>query len=424
VLFIDLDEFKVFNDSLGHTAGDAFLMQIARRFSASVRGIDTISRSVVTQGTSPVANEASLARVGGDEFTILLEGISDCGDAIRVAERIQELLRIPFVIEGQEVVTTASIGIAFCAISYANSEDLVRDAEIAMYRAKREGKARYQVFDVAMHTVAVKRLRLETDLRRALELGEFRVHYQPIVALESGKIAGFEALSRWQRPEGLLLPAHFIQIAEEIGLILPMNRQLLREACLQLRAWHSQFPCDPPLTMSVNISPKEFAQPDLAAQIKTILLEVGIHPSSINVEIQETIAMADPQRSSLVLSELKALGVHISIDDFGTGYSSLSRLQGFPVDSLKIDRAFISKIDTDNETSEIVRIIIMLAHNLGLEVVAEGAETAEQVRLLTQLKCELVQGYFFARPGDHAAAQALLMNTYTLGARPSPIADI
>ncbi|MGA2647252.1 MAG: EAL domain-containing protein [Candidatus Sulfotelmatobacter sp.] len=424
VLFIDLDDFKVFNDSLGHAAGDSLLIQIARRLTASIRSVDTISRPALVQGTNLVAIEASLARLGGDEFTVLLEDIKDCGDAIRVAERIQERLSSPFVVEGQEVVTTASIGIDFCSASYINSEELVRDAEIAMYRAKREGKARYQVFDAAMHTVAVKRLRVETDLRRALELGEFRVHYQPIVSLESGKIAGFEALSRWQRPEGLLLPAHFIQIAEEIGLILPMNRQLLREACLQLRAWHSQFPCDPPLTMSVNISPKEFAQPDLAAQIKTILLEVGIQPGDINVEITETIAMADPRRSSLVLSELKALGVHISIDDFGTGYSSLSRLQGFPVDSLKIDRAFISKIDTDNETSEIVRIIIMLAHNLGLKVVAEGAETAEQVHLLTQLKCELVQGYFFARPGDHAAAQALLLNTYTLGARPSPIAVI
>jgi diguanylate cyclase (GGDEF)-like protein/PAS domain S-box-containing protein len=424
VLFIDLDDFKVFNDSLGHAAGDSLLIQIARRLTASIRSVDTISRPALVQGTNLVAIEASLARLGGDEFTVLLEDIKDCGDAIRVAERIQERLSSPFVVEGQEVVTTASIGIDFCSASYINSEELVRDAEIAMYRAKREGKARYQVFDAAMHTVAVKRLRVETDLRRALELGEFRVHYQPIVSLESGKIAGFEALSRWQRPEGLLLPAHFIQIAEEIGLILPMNRQLLREACLQLRAWHSQFPCDPPLTMSVNISPKEFAQPDLAAQIKTILLEVGIQPGDINVEITETIAMADPRRSSLVLSELKALGVHISIDDFGTGYSSLSRLQGFPVDSLKIDRAFISKIDTDNETSEIVRIIIMLAHNLGLKVVAEGAETAEQVHLLTQLKCELVQGYFFARPGDHAAAQALLLNTYTLGARPSPIAAI
>jgi len=408
VLFIDLDQFKVFNDSLGHAAGDTLLVQIGRRLSASVRGVDTISRSVLAQDASPVATEASLARVGGDEFTVLLEGIKDCGDAIRVAERIQERLRIPFVVEGQEVVTTASIGIAFCGTSYTNSEDLVRDAEIAMYRAKREGKARSQVFDTAMHTIAVKRLRLETDLRRALERREFRVHYQPIVSLQSGKIVGFEALSRWQRPEGLLSPAHFIQIAEETGIILPMNRLLLREACLQLRAWHSEFPCDPPLTISVNVTPKEFAQPDLADQMKTILVETGVHPSSINVEITETIAMADPQRSSLVLAELKALGVHISIDDFGTGYSSLSRLQGFPVDTLKIDRAFISKIDTDSETSEIVRIIVMLAHNLGLKVVAEGAETAEQVRVLRQLKCELVQGYFFAPPGDHAAAQALL----------------
>jgi diguanylate cyclase (GGDEF)-like protein/PAS domain S-box-containing protein len=422
VLFIDVDEFKIFNDSLGHAAGDALLIQIARRLSVSIRGVDTISRSVRTQGTSLVASEASLARLGGDEFTILLEDIRDCGDAIRVAERIQERLSIPFDVQGQEVVTTASIGIAFCATSYTNSEDLVRDAEIAMYRAKREGKARCQVFDNAMHALAVKRLRLETDLRRALELGEFRVHYQPIVSLQSGKIVGFEALSRWARPEGLLSPAHFIQIADETGIILPMNRLLLREACLQLRAWHSQFPCDPPLTLSVNITPKEFAQPDLAAQIGAILVEVGIHPSSINIEITETIAMADPQRSSLVLSELKTLGVHISIDDFGTGYSSLSRLQGFPVDTLKIDRIFISKIDTDSETSEIVRIIITLAHNLGLKVVAEGAETAGQVSLLKELKCELVQGYFFARPGDHAAAQALLMSTYTAEARPLPTA--
>ena len=420
VLFIDLDEFKVFNDSLGHAAGDALLIQIARRLTASIRGVDTISRSVLTQGANYVASEASLARVGGDEFTILLEGVRDCGDAIRVAERIQERLGIPFVVEGQEVVTAASIGIAFCASSYTNSEDLVRDAEIAMYRAKREGKARCQVFDNAMHVVAVQRLRLETALRRALELGEFRVHYQPIVSLQSGKIAGFEALSRWQRPEGLLSPAHFIHIAEETGIILPLNRLLLREACLQLRAWHSQFPCDPPLTISVNVTPKEFAQPDLAAQIGAILGEVGVDPSSIHVEITETIAMADPQKSSLVLSELKTLGVHLSIDDFGTGYSSLSRLQGFPVDTLKIDRTFISKMDTDSETNEIVRIIVTLAHNLGLKVVAEGAETAEQVSLLKELKCELVQGYFFARPGDHVAAQALLMKSYVAAARTLP----
>ena len=419
VLFIDLDEFKVFNDSLGHAAGDVLLVQISRRLTVSIRGVDTIARSGPMQGTNTFASEESLARLGGDEFTILLEDIRDCGDAIRVAERIQERLSTPFVVEGQDVVTTASIGIAFCAASYANSEDLVRDAEIAMYRAKREGKARCQVFDNAMHTLAVKRLRLETDLCRALELGEFRVHYQPIVSLQTGKIVGFEALSRWQRPEALLSPAHFIEIAEETGIILPMNRLLLREACLQLRAWHTQFPCDPPLTMSVNITPKEFAQPDLAAQIGTILTEVGIDPSSIDVEITETIAMADPQRSSQVLSELKTLGVHLSIDDFGTGYSSLSRLQGFPVETLKIDRTFISKMDTD---SEIVRIIVMLAHNFGLRVVAEGAETAEQVSLLKQMKCELVQGYFFARPGDNTAVQALLMNNHTMEVPQSPTA--
>ena len=418
VLFIDLDEFKVFNDSLGHAAGDSLLIQIARRLTVSIRAVDAVSRPAPMQSANTFASEESLARLGGDEFTILLEEIRDCGDAIRVSERIQQRLAVPFVVEGHEVVMTASIGIAFCGASYTNPEDLVRDAEIAMYRAKREGKARCQVSDSAMHTLAVKRFGLETALRRALELGEFRVHYQPIVSLESGKIVGFEALSRWERPEGLLLPAHFIQIADETGIILPMNRLLLREACLQLRAWHSQFPCDPPLTMSVNITPKEFAQPDLTAQIGTILGEVGISSNSINVEITENIAMADPQRSSLVLSELKALGVHLSIDDFGTGYSSLSRLQGFPVDTLKIDRSFISKMETD---SEIVRIIIMLAHNLGLKVVAEGAETAEQVRLLKQLKCELAQGYFFARPGDHAAAQALLMSA-TVEARPSPTA--
>jgi PAS domain S-box-containing protein len=409
VLFIDIDEFKVFNDSLGHAAGDALLIQIARRLTVSIRGVDTISRSGSLQGGSGLVSEESLARLGGDEFTVLLEDIRDCGDAIRVAERIQERLSIPFVVEGQELVTTASIGIAFCATSYAKSEELVRDAEIAMYRAKREGKARCQVFDNAMHTSAVKRLRLETDLRRALELGEFRVHYQPIVSLQSGKITGFEALSRWERPEGLLSPAHFIQIADETGIILPMNRLLLREACLRLRAWHSQFPCDPPLTMSVNVTPKEFAQPDLAVQIGAILGEVGIDPRSIDVEITENVAMADPQRSNLVLWELKTLGVHLSIDDFGTGYSSLSRLQGFPVDTLKIDRSFISKMDTDGE---IVRIIIMMAHNFGLRVVAEGAETAEQVSLLKQMGCDLAQGYFFARPGDHAAAQALLMSTH------------
>jgi PAS domain S-box-containing protein len=408
VLFIDLDEFKVFNDSLGHAAGDVLLVQISRRLTISIRGVDTIARSGPMQGTNTFASEESLARLGGDEFTILLEDIRDCGDAIRVAERIQERLSIPFVVEGQNIVTTASIGIAFCAASYANSEDLVRDAEIAMYRAKREGKARCQVFDNAMHTLAVKRLRLETDLRRALELGEFRVHYQPIVSLHTGMIAGFEALTRWQRPEGILAPIEFIAVAEEIGLIIPMNRQLLREACQHLRSWQSEFPSCPPLTMSVNITSREFAQPDLASEIGKALEETGVDPGCVQLEIVERIAMGDAEKSGHVLSRLKALGVRLSIDDFGTGYSSLSRLRRIPVDTLKIDRAFISSINSDPESREIVRIIIMLAHNLGLKVVAEGAETQEHINLLKQLNCEMAQGYFFSRPADDQAMLRLL----------------
>jgi PAS domain S-box-containing protein len=418
VLFIDVDEFKVFNDSLGHTAGDALLIQIGRRLTASLRGADTVSRPRVIQEAGSTT-DASLARLGGDEFTVLLEDIRDSTDAIRVAERIQERMGIPFLVDAHEVVTTASIGIAFGARSYSDSEDLIRDAEIAMYRAKREGKARYQVFDNAMHTLAVKRLRLETDLRRGLELGEFRVHYQPIVSLQSGKVVGFEALSRWQRPEGLALPGEFIAVADETGIILPINRLLLREACQHLRSWHSQFPSDSPLMIAVNITPKQFAQPDLAAQIEVILEEGGVDPCNVDLEITETIAMADAERSGVVLSQLKGLGVHLSIDDFGTGYSSLSRLQSFPVDAIKIDRAFVSKMDTDVETREMVRIIIMLAHNLGLRVVAEGVETEEQMNQLKRLECEMAQGYFFSRPADQEAALDFLRTHNSEGAKPT-----
>jgi PAS domain S-box-containing protein len=419
VLFIDIDEFKVFNDSLGHPTGDALLIQIGRRLTASLRGVDTVSRPRLIQGAGTSSDDESLARLGGDEFTVLLEDIRDSSDAIRVAERIQERMGIPFLVDAHEVVIAASIGIAFSASSYSDSEDLVRDAEIAMYRAKREGKARYQVFDNAMHTLAVKRLRLETDLRRGLELGEFRVHYQPIVSLQSGRVVGFEALSRWQRPEGLALPGQFIAVADETGIILPINRLLLREACQQLRLWHSQVPSAPPLMISINITPKQFAQPDLAAQIEVILEEGSVDPGHVDLEITETIAMADAERSGVVLSELKGLGVHLSIDDFGTGYSSLSRLQSFPVDAIKIDRAFVSKMDKDVETREMVRIIIMLAHNLGLTVVAEGVETEEQMDQLKHLECEMAQGYFFSRPADQEAALEFLRARNSKDAKPT-----
>jgi predicted signal transduction protein with EAL and GGDEF domain len=415
VLLIDVDEFKVINDSLGHSAGDQLLIQIGQRLKDSVRRVDTVSRPRVNDVPGRLANDDTLARLGGDEFTILLDDIRDPIEAVRVAERIQEELAPPFVVNKEQIVISASIGIASSTSPHTLAEELLRDADIAMYRAKRAGKARCEVSDVAMHANAVKRLRLETDLRKALDQGEFRVHYQPIVSLQTGKITGFEALTRWQRPEGMLSPAAFITVAEEIGLIIPMNRQLLREACQNLRGWQSEFPSNPPLTMSVNITPKEFAQPDLASEIRKCLEETGVDPSCLQLEIVETIAMGDAEKSGQVLAKLKALGVRLSIDDFGTGYSSLSRLRRIPVDTLKIDRAFISNMDSDPENREIVRVIIMLAHNLGLKVVAEGTETEEQVNLLKQLNCEMTQGYFFSRPADSVAMSKLLAGN--LGAR-------
>ncbi len=413
VLFIDVDEFKVYNDSLGHAAGDELLIQIGQRLTSSLRGFDTISRQVAPKDADVSTAGDTLARLGGDEFAVLLDDIQDPSDGIRVAERIQEKLKAPFQVNGQEMVISASIGMALRTAPSTRAEDLLRDAEIAMYRAKRAGKACCEVFDAAMHASAVNRLRLETDLRKALELGQFKVHYQPIVSLRSGKITGFEALSRWQRPEGMVLPGEFIRVLDETGLILPVNRALLRESCELLRSWHSRFPLEPPLTMSVNITPKQFAQPELASEIGLILEQTGVTPSSLQLEIMETIAMGDAERAGGVLSELKALGVRLSIDDFGTGYSSLSRLQRFPVDTLKIDRSFISNMDKDSESREIVRTVIMLAHNLGLTVVAEGTETEEQVNQLKQLECELAQGYFFSRPADAKAMLELLVSSYS-----------
>ncbi len=399
VLFVDIDEFKVVNDSLGHSAGDELLVQVAKRMTASFREIDSITRP----GTAE-----TFARLGGDEFTVLLEDVFTPSAAIRLAQRIQQNLAVPFELSGHRIVIAASIGVALSGASYDRAEDLLRDAEIAMYRAKRAGKARAEVFDPAMHSSAVRRLKMETDLRRALENGELTVYYQPIVSLQSVRITGFEALSRWRHPDGMVPPAEFIPVADESGLILPINRQLLVDACQQLRAWQAQFNCDPPLTMSMNITPKQFGQPDLAREISALLNQTGVAPGTIHLEIMETIAMGDADRAQGVLSDLKALGVRLSIDDFGTGYSSLSRLPRFPVDCLKIDRVFISSMINDHDSHEIVRLIIMLAHSLGLKVVAEGTETEDQIRELQRLDCEMAQGYLFSPPVDSEAASQLL----------------
>ena len=407
VLFVDIDEFKVFNDSLGRSAGDDLLIQVARRLAASFRDTDTVSRSAELDSDSM---QDGLARLGGDEFTVLLEDVLNPSDAIRVAERIQQKLAIPFAAEGQQIVISASIGVVSSRNSYSSAEEVLRDGEIAMHRAKQAGRARCELFDPAMHSRAVQRLRLETDLRRGLENGELLVYYQPIISLASGKIAGFEALSRWLTPRGLVSPAEFIPVADETGLIVPMNQALLRVACQQLRDWQDRFGCDPPLTMSINLAPKQFGIPELAMEISTVLRDIGIAPETISFEIMETVAMEDAERALLVLSELKALGVRLSIDDFGTGYSSLSRLPRFPIDALKIDRSFISDMHSNDESREIVRLIIMLAHSIGLKVVAEGTETLNQIEVLKGLGCEMAQGYFYSPPVSAQSASELLMS--------------
>jgi PAS domain S-box-containing protein len=405
VLFLDVDEFRVFNDSLGHRAGDDLLRQIAGRLTNCLRETDTISR--VETGSASLA-DSTIARIGGDEFTVLVEGLHNPSDGIRISQRIQQKLASPFDVEGTTVSLSVSVGIAFPENQTRTAEDLLRDAEIAMYRAKQRGRAGCEIFDNAMHVSAIERLQLETDMRRAVELGEFETYYQPIVELTNGRVVGLEALSRWQRPAGITMPSEFIELADATGLILPLNRQLFREACLQLKSWHRQFPSDPPLRVSVNLTPRQFAEEDLCAQFGSLLEETGVDPRCVDLEITETIAMADVERSFSVLTECKDLGVGISIDDFGTGYSSLSRLKHFSVNTLKIDRSFISAVHHDPDAQEIVRAIVVLAHNLGLKVVGEGVETENQEGFLRGVGCDFAQGYLYSRPAKPEMIETLL----------------
>jgi diguanylate cyclase (GGDEF)-like protein/PAS domain S-box-containing protein len=391
VLFLDLDRFKVVNDSLGHMIGDQLLIGIARRLERWLRPGDTI------------------ARLGGDEFAILLEDIVDVKDAIVVAERIQVELHQPFTLEGQEVFTSASIGIALSSAGYEKGEDLLRDADTAMYHAKGKGKARYEVFDRTMHGTAVALLQLETDLRRAVERDEFRLYFQAIVGIPTRKVVGFEALVRWQHPErGLLMPEEVIPLAEETGLILPIGKRVLREACQRMQEWHREYPTDPPLTITVNLSPQQFSQPDLVENIAQILDETQLPPDTLGLEITESLIMEKADFAISTLHRLRALNVRLLIDDFGTGYSSLSYLHRFPITTLKIDRSFVSRIESNREDREIIRTIVTLAQTLGMDVVAEGVETEEQLQHLQSLGCEKAQGYFFSKPLEHAEVAELI----------------
>ena len=396
VLFLDLDRFKVVNDSLGHVLGDQLLIAIACRLKACLRSGDTI------------------ARLGGDEFTILLEGFEDVSYAISVAERIQAELTLPFNLGEQEVFTTASIGIALSTRGYEKPEEILRDADNAMYRAKHLGKAQYKIFDSDMYGQAVALLQLETELRWAIERQEFRIHYQPIISLFTGKITGFEALVRWQHPQrGLLLPAQFMPTAIETKLSIPIDEWVMYEACRQIKLWQqlsSNGVLDiARLTISVNLCKYRLKYEQLLPQICQVLQETDLDASSLKLEIIENIIMEHGQGVTQKLNLLKSLGIQLEIDDFGTGYSSLARLHRFPIDGFKIDRSFISGNDRYERNRAIVETIVTLAQKLEVQVTAEGVETAEQLALLRELKCEYGQGYFFSKPLSSQAAEALLV---------------
>jgi diguanylate cyclase (GGDEF)-like protein len=391
VLFVDLDRFKSINDGLGHQSGDQLIVAAARRLSACLRQNDLVARDPA------FAREHLVARLGGDEFVILLDQVGSAEHAILVAERIMSVLAEPFDVADQRVFVTASVGITLSATGYANVEDIVRDADIAMYHAKRTGRARWMMFDQAMQRAAVSRLQMEADLRYAMDRGEFFLEYQPIVAPHDGRVRGFEALLRWRHSlHGLVPPARFIPIVEETGLIEPIGAWVLGEACRQLRAWQQAFDVD--LTMSVNVSAVQFTDDGLVGVVTRALAETGIAPATLKLELTETAVMADAESALAAFAQLKALGVRVSLDDFGTGYSSLSYLRRLPIDTLKIDRSFVSKLDCHDDKRQIVEVVLTLARALGMDVVAEGVETEAELTLLRAMGSDLVQGYYYYRP--------------------------
>jgi diguanylate cyclase (GGDEF)-like protein/PAS domain S-box-containing protein len=405
VLFMDLDGFKMINDSMGHLIGDQLLIGVANRLEKCLRSTDTVAR---------LGETFTVARLGGDEFTVLLDHIKDPGDAKRAADRMMKALALPFILGGKEVFTSVSIGIALSNSSYEQAEDILRDADTAMYRAKSLGKARYEVFDADMRASVMARLQLETDLRHALDREEFRNFYQPIVDLASGEIVGFEALLRWQHPtRGLLGPEEFIPVAEETGLIRELGWWNLREACRQITDWRAALPAHTHLTISVNLSAKQFLQPNLVEDISKLLCELALAPEALKLEITESTVMADPAAAVEMLQQIKSLGIRLAIDDFGTGYSSLSYLHRFPLDTLKIDRSFISGMGEEGEGMEIARTILPMANNLRLDVVAEGVETLQQVAMLKKLHCKYGQGFYFSRPLSAEGIAALLAGGLT-----------
>jgi diguanylate cyclase (GGDEF)-like protein/PAS domain S-box-containing protein len=396
VLFVDLDRFKVINDSLGHGVGDQLLIEVARRLEACLRPGDTV------------------ARLGGDEFAVLLEDVREPSEATRVATKVEVMLSKPFVVGGREIFPSASIGIALSESPTDRPADLLRDADTAMYRAKALGKARHVVFDSDMHDRAMAVLQLESDLRRAVERREFLVLYQPIVSLGTGGVVGVESLVRWRHPErGLLGPAEFIPFAEETGLIVHIGQQVLQESCRQMRTWHDRVLDGRPFAVSVNLSARQFAQTDLIDHVSGVLTDAGIQARSLRVEVTESVLIDNPDMAAEMLARLRRMDVRVSLDDFGTGYSSLAYLHRFRVDALKIDKSFVDRMDRSRENEQIVGTIAALGNNLGMEVIAEGVETAEQARQLRALHCANAQGFLFSKPIEAEAVSDMLSERRT-----------
>ena len=396
VLYMDLDQFKVINDSLGHEAGDELLIEVAHRLQSCLRPTDTA------------------ARLGGDEFTILLDEISGPADAIKVAERVASALKSPFTLGENQVFVTTSVGISLGTSDQTKPNDLLRDADVAMYEAKKEGKARYKMFDSAMHAQALQRLRMENGLRRAIEQDQLRVHYQPKISLATGRIVGMEALVRWEHPvRGLVPPGEFIPLAEETALINPLGHWVLREACRQTKQWRDDFPEAENMVMSVNLSVRQFQQPNLVGDLAEILRQTGLPAHALQLEITESVVTDDVYYAVGLLRELKDLGVELGIDDFGKGYSSLSALKHFPMDDLKIDRSFVDGLGEDVQDTAIVRLTVDLAHTVGMQAVGEGVETAGQLERLREMSCDMVQGFYFWKPLVPDAAATLLADPPT-----------
>ena len=392
VLFLDCDRFKVVNDSLGHHAGDSLLRLVAGRLNGCVRPGDVV------------------ARLGGDEFVVILEGVKDEAEAISVAERIQDSLAQPFYLDGRELFMSVSVGIAMSQPGVERPEDYLRDADLAMYRAKLRGRSRHEVFRADMRAGAVLQMSLENDLRHSMDRGELRVMYQPIWSLASGRIVGFEALVRWDHPQhGAMQPADFIPIAEETGLILPLGEWVLRQAAQRLSHWNTKVVADDPVWISVNVAARQLTHPGLVEIVKNTIAETGIEASRLKLEITESMIMADAVAAVGALEQLKAIGIHLLMDDFGTGHASLSYLHRLPISTIKIDRYFVGRIDSNSECLEIVRTILNLSRSLSMDVVAEGVENSAQREVLQSLGCELVQGYLLSPPLDADAAERLLL---------------